>query len=55
MNAAMLRELLTASHAGRSPHDVHCHQYFGTGSVAYCVLVAVPGSTALGGFPCSSR
>ncbi|MBC8069327.1 MAG: hypothetical protein IAG13_13410 [Deltaproteobacteria bacterium] len=28
MKAAMLRDWHTADHAGRSLHDMHCHQYF---------------------------
>jgi len=29
MKAAMLREWQTVNHAGRSPQEVHCHQYLG--------------------------
>jgi hypothetical protein len=27
MKAAMLRERQTVNQAGRSPHEMHCHQY----------------------------
>ena len=30
MKAATLREAHTVNHAGRSPHEVHCHQYLAT-------------------------